>query len=158
MESRLANFDAVTTSGAVLGQILVKLRLAKTLKQGEVAAAVGVSASTWSRIEKGDSGISIEQLRLAAKALSVTPGQIFELLDAAEDDVKKNGVRIATNIAGVKVDSLTAIGSTTAGAIAGITVGSAIPIIGPALGAMIGPTLGAIIGDVMEQSKRKPEE
>lgn len=141
----MANFDAVTTSSAVLGAILVKLRTEKGMKQGELAAAVGIGASTWSRIEKGDSGISIDQLRAAAKALCVPPGRIFEMLETAETEVENQGVRIESTVSMLKnVSSLTSISS---GVAAGTAVGTVIPIIGTALGAMIGGVVGHFLKD-----------
>lgn len=148
----MANFDAVTTSGAVLGAILVKLRTEKGMKQSDLAAAVGIGASTWSRIEKGESGLSIEQLRVAAKALSVTPGRIFEMLGAAEDEVANHGVRIETANWSSKA-ALSTVRSGAAGIAAGVALGSVIPIVGTALGAMIGGALAAYLKDDDKKGK-----
>lgn len=148
----MANFEAVTTSSAVLGAILAKLRTEKGMKQGELADKVEIGGSTWSRIEKGESGISIEQLRLAAKALDVTPGRIFEMLDAAEEAVEKQGVRIEPTNSSIKAAALfTATSATAAGAAAaaasGAAIGTVIPIIGTALGAMIGGAMYHFLKD-----------
>ena len=132
----MANFEAVTTSSAVLGAILVKLRTDKGMKQGELANEVEIGASTWSRIEKGESGISIEQLRSAAKALGVTPSRIFEMLEVAEQAVEKQGVRIEPTSSSMKAGSATM--RVVSSAAAGAAIGTVIPIIGTALGAMIG--------------------
>jgi transcriptional regulator with XRE-family HTH domain len=153
----MANFDAVTTSGAVLGAVLAKLRAEKGMKQSDLAAAVGIGSSTWSRIEKGESGLSIDHLRLAAKALSITPGQLLDLVEAAEQEVVKHGVRIETSTMSLKKfanelmkDDIISVGS---GAALGGVVGFAVPIVGTALGAMIG---GAMAGLV--QGKKKLEK
>jgi transcriptional regulator with XRE-family HTH domain len=141
----MANFEAVTTSSAVLGAILAKLRTEKGMKQGELADKVEIGASTWSRIEKGESGISIEQLRSAAKALGVKPGLIFEMLEAAEKAVGERGVRIEPTNSSIKATATIVSGTTgaavagaAAAAASGAAIGTVIPIIGTALGAMIG--------------------
>lgn len=153
----MANFDAVTTSGAVLGAVLVKLRTEQGMKQADLAAAVGIGSSTWSRIEKGESGLSIDQLRLAAKALSITPGELLELVEAAEQEVVKHGVRIETSTMSLKRfakelmhDDIMTVGG---GAALGGVVGFAIPIVGTALGAIVG---GAVAGYF--QGKKKEEK
>jgi len=116
------------------------------MKQGDLAAAVGIGASTWSRIEKGESGLSIEQLRLAAKALSVTPAHILEMLEKAEEEVVSHGVRIDTeNFSSKNISSSVSDG--LAGIAAGAALGSVIPIIGTALGAMIGGVLANYLKD-----------
>lgn len=132
----MAKINAVTTSGAILGAILVKLRTEKEMNQGDLASAVGMSPSTWSRIEKGDSGLSIDQLRQASKALGVTPGLILEMMDAAEQAVKDQGVRIDPS----KIAS-SAITPTMQGAAAGAAMGIVLPVVGTALGAIIGGTI-----------------
>lgn len=86
--------DIVTTFPAVLGAVLVKLRTEKGMKQGDLAAAIGLGASTWSRIERGSSGLSIDQLRHVAKVFDITPGLILEMVEASEEEIKGRGIRI----------------------------------------------------------------
>lgn len=116
----MADIDAVTTFPAVLGAVLVKLRTEKGMKQGDLAAAIGLGASTWSRIEKGDSGLSIDQLRLVAKALDVTPGLILEMVETAEKEVADHGIRIEPSWSSL-IPAL----------------GLAVPLLGPALSVLI---------------------
>jgi transcriptional regulator with XRE-family HTH domain len=84
----------VTTYAAVIGAVLVNLRNDKKLNQSDVASVVGVSSSTWSRIEKGDSSLSVDQLYLAAKALKIRPEQILELASKAEEDLPSKGIEV----------------------------------------------------------------
>ena len=127
----MANIDAVTTFPAVLGAVLVKLRTEKGMKQGDLAAAIGLGASTWSRIEKGDSGLSIDQLRLVAKALDVTPGLILEMVEASEKEVSACGVRIEPSW-----PSRIGKAALIAGPVA-LPIPFAIPVVGSALSALI---------------------
>lgn len=104
------------------------------------------------------SGLSIEQLRAAAKALDVTPGTILEMVDTAEKEVKERGVRIDSSwtslplnsLASAAVDAVSRGNSKAAsGAAAGIAVGAVIPIVGSALGALI----GGVIGNYLDKKK-----
>lgn len=84
----------VTTSGAVLGALIVKLRTDKGMIQGDLAAAINISPSTWSRIERGESGLSIEQLKNVAKVLGVAPWHILKLADDEEKALRNRGIYI----------------------------------------------------------------
>lgn len=148
----MANFDAVTTSGAILGSVLVTLRTQKGVKQADLAAAVGIGPSTWSRIEKGESSLSIDQLRKAAKALSITPGEILELIEKAEEQVTDHGIRIETSTASL-TPSTSGVAAGSVGAAAGAALGSVVPIVGTALGAVIGGALAHWFHD-----KKKSDE
>lgn len=143
----MADIDAVTTSGAILGTVLVKLRTEKGIKQGELADAIGISPSTWSRIEKGDSGLSIDQLRAAAKTLGVKPGLILEMVEAAEQEIASHGVRIAPTWATTGITG----GATGLAAIIGA---SAIPIAGAALGGIIAGVMSTLLEDKKDKKDK----
>ncbi|MBR8361361.1 helix-turn-helix domain-containing protein [Burkholderia vietnamiensis] len=129
----MANLEAVTTSGAILGQVLVKLRTSIGLKQHELAEGVGVSASTWSRIEKGDSGLSIDQLRAAAKALGVSAALILQMVEEAEKEVKSRGIDVKATWSVGPISGVAA-GMATGAALGGVVL----PVIGSALGGLVG--------------------
>ena len=144
----MSNFNLEAKSAAVLGWVIASLRKSKGLKQNELAAMVGVGPSVWSRIEKGDSGLSIEQLRQVASALGVSAGRILEMVEVAEDDLIKKGVGISTSEKSAKNcaqddDAPTAskVGSVASGAAVGAMIGTVVPIVGTALGAIIGGSL-----------------
>lgn len=132
--------NAVTTSGAVLGAVLVKLRTLQGMKQGDLAVAVGVGASTWSRIEKGESGLSIDQLRLAAKALGQTAGRILEMAEAAEQEAIKKGINVEPLGTSSKAFTNAALGA---------GMGGVIPVLGTVLGGLIG---GAIVSYLKQKN------
>lgn len=60
-----------------LGQRIRELRNARGLQSKELAAAVGVSAPHFSRIEKGDRGIDSMLLRRIAETLCVAIDDLF---------------------------------------------------------------------------------
>jgi len=130
----MSEISAVTTTGAVLGAVLANLRGAADLKQSDLADAVGVGPSTWSRIEKGESGLSIDQLRLVARALGYTPGQILEMAEAAESEATKKGIQVqplGTSIASIGVS--------------GVSIGAVIPVLGNVLGTFIGASIAGYV-------------
>jgi len=131
--------EAVTTSSAVLGAVLAKLRSLQGLKQIDLAEAVGVGTSTWSRVEKGEGDLSIDQLRLAAKALGSTASQIIEIAEAAEMEAIKSGI------------SMKPLG-TSAKTLLNVSFSSFIPILGNVLGGVIG---GAVTKYMNEMDSKK---
>lgn len=68
----------LATYESVVCQALAKLRDQKKFSQAEFAARIGLSPSTWSRIEGGDTGISLDHLKKAADALDMTPAKVLE--------------------------------------------------------------------------------
>lgn len=138
----MAKVEAVTTTAAVLGAVLATIRNEAGLKQSDVADHVGIGASTWSRIEKGESTISVEQLKLAAKALAVTPSYILGMAEIAEKDIALRGVRIEDTTSPTKFS----IGRVAAGAAGGAALGTVIPVFGTALGLLVGATIGHLLG------------
>lgn len=145
----MANFDAVTTSGAVLGRVLVNLRTERGMKQADLAAAVGLGPSTWSRIEKGESGLSIEQLKLAAKVLSITPSQFLEMVDAVEQELIKQGIRIEPTKTSAKTlgDELMDAAAARMGVVGATAPAAMLPVVGYGLGFIIGNVMARLFKD-----------
>lgn len=53
-----------------------------------------MSQSTWSRIENGNSALTIDQLNLAADALGTQPSRLLHEADEAVRSLKSRGVRV----------------------------------------------------------------
>ncbi len=81
-----------TTPAAILGAVLAHLRKEQNLTQDALGKAVGVGATTWSRIEQGSSQLSTDQLRAAAKALGVQAAFVLQQADTLEEELKAKGV------------------------------------------------------------------
>ncbi len=81
-----------TTYPAVVGRILAMLREQHGMEQSEIAQCVGLSQSTWSRIERGESAFTIEQLATAAAAFNTLPSRILEQSDSATAALEKMNV------------------------------------------------------------------
>jgi transcriptional regulator with XRE-family HTH domain len=83
------NNAQITSYSAIVGQVLINLRTERDIKQGSLAEAVGVGQSTWSRIEKGEVALSVDQLARAAGFLAVSPSTILSWADQAADKIRQ---------------------------------------------------------------------
>lgn len=127
--------EIVTTKLAVLGLVIVKLREKRSppIMQLELAEMMGVSASSWSRIEKGETQLTASQLRDLAKIFSVSCDRLFELADEEEVILKNSGVNVMTSEEFKKIAkavSEAGIGVSIVGALA---AGGVFPLFGAAL-------------------------
>lgn len=83
-----------TTYTAVVGRVLAIKRLQTKLEQADVASRLAITQSTWSRIESGESALSIEQLAQAAAALGTSTAEIMMNVENALSDLRRQGVAI----------------------------------------------------------------
>ena len=83
-----------TTYQTVLGRLIVQKRKEKGIDQKEMARRVGVSRSTWSRIESGSSAMSMDQLAKAASALGEPLGGLMLEVDDVVRGLQKEGVKV----------------------------------------------------------------
>lgn len=126
------NLKAVTSYNALVGAVLIKLRADRNIKQSALANAVGVGGSTWSRIEKGESALTVEQLRSAASALNISPDRIVFLAEKVTEGLTKKGIKVAsistTEWSGIGEDSIQSGWLPVAGAaLSGIVAGLLAP-------------------------------
>jgi transcriptional regulator with XRE-family HTH domain len=110
-----------TTYPALVGNIIASLRKERGIGQAEFSAMVGVGQSTWSRIEKGQSALTVEQLAKAAQQLEMRPHQLLALVDGARDNLQAQG--IGTLLDRIGAGNMALLGS--------------IPVVGPTLTAVL---------------------
>ena len=79
----------LTSYSAIVGQVLFNLRQERDIKQGDMAVAVNIGQSTWSRIEKGEVALSIDQLARAAARLGCLPSDVLRWADQAAQQIKQ---------------------------------------------------------------------
>ena len=102
-----------TTYQTVLGQLIAIKRRQRKMDQDELARYVGVSNSTWSRIEAGLSTLSIDQLAKAAAKLGVPVGELASEADdlvralLRQENVEVHSSRDQTNSAASGVEAST---------------------------------------------------
>ena len=92
MSSRPA---AKLTYTALLGQILQHHRQRLGLQQVDVAAALGILQPAYSRIEKGDTSITVGQLRIVARKLGIAPAQIVHETERWVQQLRTQGVTVS---------------------------------------------------------------
>lgn len=89
-----------TTYQAVLGAVIQQLRRptpgdhAIKITQSAVAEQLGITVSTWSRIERGDSALSLEQLLALAAYLEVPLSELFKAVEEKVLELKNQGVHV----------------------------------------------------------------
>lgn len=110
-----------TTYPALVGNIIAQLRKEQGFGQAEFAAMVGLGQSTWSRIEKGESALTVEQLAKTAEQLDMKPHELLVLVDGARDNLQAQG--IGTLLDRIGVGNMALLGS--------------IPVVGPTLTAVL---------------------
>lgn len=86
-----------TTYQAIVGEIIVQRRKERGLNQEDLAQKVGMSQSAWSRVEKGESNLSLEQLAKVSTALKIKPHDLIAEADKVREALEKNKVKVADN-------------------------------------------------------------
>jgi len=87
-----------TSYPAIIGRILEHLRKESKMDQKEFSKKIGLTQSAWSRIERGQSGISMEQLRKISKILVTQPHMIISDADDVADKLKSDGVIVHDSV------------------------------------------------------------
>ena len=83
-----------TTYPAIVGRIMGEARKHVGLEQAQVAQNLGLSQSTYSRIERGDQAPTLEQIAQTAEILNTTPGQILGDADRAAAGLRSQGIEV----------------------------------------------------------------
>ncbi|WP_420389355.1 helix-turn-helix domain-containing protein [Marinobacter sp.] len=89
------NMQAGSTYAAVVGAVIAKLRADKGIGQADLASAVGLGQPAWSRIEKGGSALTVDQLARAARALKLSPSDIVSMADKTVAKMKAQNFEVS---------------------------------------------------------------
>lgn len=84
----------VVTYPALVGKTLAQQREARGIKQGDLAIALGMSQSAYSRLESGESVLNLSQLRNVAAQLGLQPAYVLKLADQYEGQLRQQGVDV----------------------------------------------------------------
>ena len=90
----MSTVKPATSYSAILGRVLQSRRKQQGVDQATVAAALGLTQGAYSRLERGTSVISAEQLHTVSAALDSTPTELIRCADAAVAAVKERGVQV----------------------------------------------------------------
>lgn len=89
------NFPASITYGAVLGQVLVRRRqLAGGIHQKVIADGIGITQSAYSKLEAGQSALSLVHLRQIARQLGTSPHELLAETDSYVQHLEAQGVTV----------------------------------------------------------------
>ena len=83
-----------TTYQTVLGRLIVQKRQEKYIDQDEMARHVGVSRSTWSRIETGTSALNMDQLARVANKLEIPLSELIRDTETIIEELKNQDVKV----------------------------------------------------------------
>lgn len=79
---------------ALVGKVLSDHRERQGLHQNALAEALGLSQSAYSRMENGDTTISISQLRVIGRRLGIPSGDLLKEADGLAEQLRRQGVEV----------------------------------------------------------------
>ena len=85
---------SATSYSSILGQMIAQARAHRSLHQIDLADALGITQTAWSRIERGITSITAEQLRTIAGFLQREPHEIIREADSAAKIATDNGLAL----------------------------------------------------------------
>jgi transcriptional regulator with XRE-family HTH domain len=82
------------TYAMLVGRIVEHHRRRLNIHQEQMAQALGTSQSAYSRLEQGQSGMSVTQLRVIADKLQTTPAALLHHAEQYANQLRAQGVKI----------------------------------------------------------------
>jgi transcriptional regulator with XRE-family HTH domain len=76
--TKTAPVRVATTYAAIVGMLIIEMRNSRKKQQSYLAKIIGVTQSTWSRIENGTSPLSVTHLATVCWALNDTPEELLK--------------------------------------------------------------------------------
>lgn len=87
-----------TSYSAVLGAVLASQRNQNGIEQSVMAARMGLSQASYSRLESGRSAFTVDQMFQAALALNMDSREFIENFNRTLNRLKVNGVEVKPQI------------------------------------------------------------
>lgn len=84
-----------STFAAIVGAVIANLREEFGISQAILAEEVGIGQPAWSRIEKGESALSIDQLARAAKAMQTSPAEILLRAENTAEEMRSRDLTVS---------------------------------------------------------------
>lgn len=82
----------LTSFTAILGSVISNLRKKQGVGQDALARKLNITASTLSRMENGESSITVDQLYALSSALEIKPHQIIQAAEKFEEALRQAGI------------------------------------------------------------------
>lgn len=86
---------AVVPYSALIGGVVQNQRKFLDLQQGDIAQQLGLSQSAYSRIESGDTAMSVTQLRQIAALIGTNAQRILDQADKIAMQLRSQGVPVS---------------------------------------------------------------
>jgi len=93
--TNLSNYNFSTTVSHVTGALLHCLREFKGIKQTDMAQNIEMSTSGLSKLEKGETNISIEQIFIFGQQFNLKSSEFMYLLELAIEEINRKGIFVA---------------------------------------------------------------
>ncbi|ENV17809.1 helix-turn-helix domain-containing protein [Acinetobacter guillouiae] len=154
---RELNYNFSTTVSHVTGALLHCLREFKGITQTSLAESTGMSTSGLSKLEKGETNISIEQIFIFGQQFGLKSSEFMVLLEESIELINKKGIFVAnTKSKAVHIDKTNNIPVVMGvGAIMGLAVGSPIAALGiAALSGMIAQSSNDVLKKQIESREK----
>jgi transcriptional regulator with XRE-family HTH domain len=87
--------QGVVPYSVVVGRVLQQRRTHFGLQQNDLAAAMRITQSAYSRLESGDTALSITQLRIAGAMFNTSAAEILASADQYANYLQLQGVQIS---------------------------------------------------------------
>ncbi len=90
-----AELDLYTSTPALIGALLAKRRIDRDLSQTEAAHFLDIGNSSWSRIENGESSLTIEQLFAICAGMDLKASHFLALVEDKRELLVRKGVVVS---------------------------------------------------------------
>jgi transcriptional regulator with XRE-family HTH domain len=87
-----------TSYPALVGWVVMTLRVEKDIKQADFAEKMMVPPSSWSKYESGQTVLTVVQLNHAATLLGLKPQAILDRVEQLRDAITRRGVIVANGL------------------------------------------------------------
>ena len=84
------------TYPTLVGKVLEQQRRRLGIKQSDLAAALKMSQSAYSRLESGDSIVNLAQLHIIAPQLRMSPSEVLASADRYATHLRQQGVDVVS--------------------------------------------------------------
>lgn len=88
--------QGVVAYPTLVGKVLAQRRQSLGIKQSDLAAALKMSQSAYSRLESGDSVVNLAQLHIIASQLRTSPSEVLNSADQYGARLRQQGVDVVS--------------------------------------------------------------
>lgn len=88
--------QGVVAYPTLVGKVLAQRRQSLGIKQSDLAAALKMSQSAYSRLESGDSVVNLAQLHIIASQLRTLPSEVLKSADQYGARLRQQGVDVVS--------------------------------------------------------------